>query len=241
MENLELTESALIFGGSSAAGGRNVKLRLSTLECVAPFPSGSFVDIGGGEGSYAIELLAHCQHLTLVDVHADAITVAKRRLEHSSNVEFLIAPAEQTGMPAEAFEAAFMIEVLDHVNDTQATMKEAYRLLKPGGRLYLTAPNKLFPMETHPLHIGSKFYGPRWAPFLPWMGWLHKRIATARVFTVGDLSRLAEGAGFVNMQVDYLMPPFENYPRLQALAEWVGKTPLRRFGVSLCATMRKPG
>jgi len=45
----------------------------------------------------------------------------------------------------------------------------------------------------------------------------------------------------MNRQVDYRMPPFESYPGLQALAEWAGKTPLRRFDVSLCAILRKPG
>ncbi|MBN2752690.1 MAG: hypothetical protein JXQ84_08270 [Rhodospirillaceae bacterium] len=64
--------------------------------------------------------------------------------------------------------------------------------------------------------------------------------ATAHVFTVRTLVQMVQNAGFMDIQAEYLMPPFEHYPRLRSIAEWLEGTPLRRFGVSICATMVKP-
>lgn len=237
----KLTRSGLIYGASSHPDGRNVRLRLAMLQEMAAFPSGGFADIGGGEGSYALWLLEHCQHLCLIDVNPEALARARQRLAHAAQAAFVEAPAEATGLPGQGFDAAFLIEVLDHVDDPSAALAEAFRLLKSGGgRLYLTVPNKAFPLETHPVRLGRAFLSPRCMPFLPWFGWLHRRLATARVFSAAALVRMIEQAGFVDVRIDYLMPPFERHPWLQPLSAWFARTPLRRFGVSLCAVAVKP-
>lgn len=207
---------------------------------MAPFAGERFVDIGGGQGSYAAELLNSCQHLSLVDVDPDAIGRARELLPGAPKVDFIVARAENTGLPANTYDAAFLIEVLDHVDDPISVLKEAFRLLRPGGRLYVAVPNKAFPMETHPIRFGKAFLLPHWAPFLPWVSWLHRRMATARVFTTRALVQMVRDAGFTDIQAEYLMPPFERHPRLQPVAELLGRTPLRRFGVSICASMVKP-
>ncbi|XDF36264.1 methyltransferase domain-containing protein [Paracidovorax avenae] len=237
----KLTRRGLIYGASSRPDGRNVRLRLAMLRELAAFPGGAFADIGGGEGSYALQLLEHCQQLCLIDVEPHVLARARQRLAHATHVVIVEATAEATGLPGQGFDAAFLIEVLDHVDDPQAVMAEAFRLLKPGGWLYLTVPNKAFPMETHPVRLGRAFLPPSCMPFLPWIGWLHTRLATARVFSSARLVRMTEAAGFVDTRIDYLMPPFERHPRLQSLSAWLARTPLRRFGVSLCAVAVKPG
>lgn len=236
----KLTETSLIFGASAAVSGRNVLCRLSTFSRMAEFSGGRFVDIGGGRGSYAVELLKHCQHLTLVDLDPEAVDRAKEVLAGAPEVDFIVARAEKTGLPADSYDTAFLIEVLDHVNDPQATVREAFRLLRPGGRLYVAVPNKAFPMETHPVRLGKIFVLPHWVPFLPWIGWLHRRVATARVFTARGLVQMFQGVGFTDIQTEYMMPPFERHPGLRPISDFLGRTPLRRFGVSICATMTKP-
>ncbi|MRG99365.1 methyltransferase domain-containing protein [Xanthomonas sontii] len=237
----KLTRRGLIYGASSHPDGRNVQLRLAMLRELAAFPGGAFADIGGGEGSYALQLLEHCQQLCMIDVEPAVLARVRQRLAHAAHVAIVEAPAESTGLPGRGFDAAFLIEVLDHVDDPPAVMAEAFRLLKPGGRLYLTVPNKAFAMETHPVRLGRAFVSPRCMPFLPWIGWLHTRLATARVFSATGLVRMIGAAGFVDARIDYLMPPFERHPRLQPLSAWLARTPLRNFGVSLCAVAVKPG
>ena len=43
-------------------------------------------------------------------------------------------------LPDESFETVFSTQVLEHVEDHLAMLKEAYRLLKPGGKVIVSAP-----------------------------------------------------------------------------------------------------
>ncbi len=237
-----LTDDGLIFGASAAAGSANVQRRLALLHALVPPVANRIVDIGAGEGSYAVALYRRGLHLTLVDVLPAPLEKARHRFTETVGAEtvtFLCAPAESTGLPDAAFEAAYMIEVLDHVRDPAAAVQEAARLLAPGGRLYLTVPNRAFPIETHPVRWFGRLIMPWWMPFLPWCPPLHRRLATARVFTPGDLRALAAGAGLVLEGMEPMMPPFERFPALQGLSALIGRTGLRWFGVSLCAVMRR--
>lgn len=239
-DGFRLTGKKLIYGASSAAGGRNVTRRLELLAGLQPFAGGTAADIGGGRGSYSAELIGWYDHLTLVDIDPQAVAAARQRLEATGRVTCLTAAAEATGLPDGGFDAVFMIEVLDHADDPAAAVREARRLLKPGGWLYLTVPNRAFPFETHPVRFGRHFVSPRWVPFLPWVPMLHRRLATARVFTPRLIRQMAQQAGFLPPLVEWLMPPMERAPRLQGLSDRLQRGFLRRFGVSLCAVMQRP-
>jgi SAM-dependent methyltransferase len=44
---------------------------------------------------------------------------------------------------------AMLNEVLEHVADDSKVLDEVYRILKPGGILFIFSPNRWFPFETH--------------------------------------------------------------------------------------------
>ncbi|MCB9978512.1 MAG: class I SAM-dependent methyltransferase [Rhodospirillales bacterium] len=52
-------------------------------------------------------------------------------------------------MQAGSFDAVFMLEVLEHVKTPQAALDEIYRVLKPGGALFLSTPF-IFPLHDEP-------------------------------------------------------------------------------------------
>lgn len=235
-----LTDDGLIFGASAAAGSANVRQRLAVLHRLAPPVAGRIIDIGAGEGSYALALYRPDIRLTLVDVLPGPLQVARQRFAAvAGDVSFHCAPAEAIDLPGASYDAAYMIEVLDHVRDPTAAVREAARLLAPGGRLYVTVPNRAFPMETHPVRWFGRLIMPWWMPFLPWCPPLHRRLATARVFTPGDLRDLATQAGLSVEGIAPMMPPFERFPALQGLSALIGRTVMRWFGVSLCVVMRR--
>jgi len=230
----------LILGASARAGSPNVSARLAALAALAPLAAERIIDIGAGEGSFAQPLAALCRHLTLVDRQAAALVRARARLGGHTNISYLAARAEAIGCADATFDAVFMIEVLDHVDDPAAALREAVRVLRPGGHLFLTVPNRAFPFETHPVRLFGRHLPPIYAPFLPWWRWLHRRCATARVFTPSSLRHLADQAGLIDLRYDFLMPPFERHPLLRRPSQWLARTPLRRFGVSIVACLRKP-
>jgi ubiquinone/menaquinone biosynthesis C-methylase UbiE len=48
-----------------------------------------------------------------------------------------VAPGEATGFEDAAFDVVTMINVIDHFEDRDAGLAEAFRLLRPGGRIVI--------------------------------------------------------------------------------------------------------
>jgi SAM-dependent methyltransferase len=59
----------------------------------------------------------------------------------------IIARAEQLPLRANAFDLVICTQVLEYVTDPCAVIDEIYRVLKPGGRLLLSAP-AIFPVDS---------------------------------------------------------------------------------------------
>jgi 2-polyprenyl-3-methyl-5-hydroxy-6-metoxy-1,4-benzoquinol methylase len=100
----------------------------------------TILDYGCGNG----EILAEMWRLNPdaryigVDVSETAVAAARQRLP---NATFYCVP-DGGGVPLEDGAAQFILcsEVIEHVYDTEATLQELARLLKPGGRILLTTP-----------------------------------------------------------------------------------------------------
>ena len=73
---------------------------------------------------------------------------------------FLQAAGESLPFRDAGFGLVLLDNVLEHVQDVEAVVAEAYRVLRPGGYLYLIAPNyAAFRREAH--------YGLPWVPLFP--------------------------------------------------------------------------
>ena len=58
--------------------------------------------------------------------------------------------------PDAHFDVVSTIEVLEHVRDVDMAMSEIVRVLKPGGALLVSVPNRYFPFETHLVKFGRR-------------------------------------------------------------------------------------
>jgi len=61
----------------------------------------------------------------------------------------VVAAAESIPYPDNTFDTILSHEVLEHVNDDRAAVLEMVRVLRPGGRIVIFAPNRWYPFETH--------------------------------------------------------------------------------------------
>ena len=100
-------------------------------------PAGSRVlDIGAGACQYR-RVFAHCRYEThdfeQLDAQAFFDGVGYGKIDYVSDVTAI-------PVPDATFDAALCTEVLEHVPDPVAAVREFARILKPGGRLMLTAP-----------------------------------------------------------------------------------------------------
>jgi ubiquinone/menaquinone biosynthesis C-methylase UbiE len=73
------------------------------------------------------------------------------------------------------FEVILCAQVYEHVPNDKALFSEIERVIRPGGMVFFSGPNKLFPIEPH--------------YFLPFFHWLPEKIAdeVLRMFKMGDI------------------------------------------------------
>lgn len=91
------------------------------------------VDLGGGTGHYASVISTHCREVVVVDESECMLA----RVPRKPNVRPLKADMTATGLPDGGFDAALITDALHHAPDQAALIREAHRLLGPGGRLVI--------------------------------------------------------------------------------------------------------
>ena len=94
------------------------------------------LDLGTGTGHTAAALAEHAAQVIGLDVSTGMLRAA-RKLYQRPNLEFIQAPAQETGLPNASFDIITARHTLHHHPDPAATLAEAARLLKPGGRLVI--------------------------------------------------------------------------------------------------------
>lgn len=128
-----------------------------------------------------------------VDVSPSGVATAKSR---GLDVR-LIGDIAATELPSDTYDAVFVIEVLEHLFDPMSAVREAARILKPGGSLIVTVPNAaVWPRRVELLVQGRpNAMGDDLSRSQPW------RDPHIRQFTVSSLRDLILLGGFSQVDV----------------------------------------
>jgi SAM-dependent methyltransferase len=113
---------------------------LREVLCDADAPA-SVVDVGCGDGAATIlaSQVNPGHRIVGVDWSADALRHARRR-----GLTLVRAEVEPAGLPIASGSAdvVIMSELIEHLVDPDSALEEAWRVLKPGGTLLLSTPNR---------------------------------------------------------------------------------------------------
>ncbi|WP_347273574.1 bifunctional glycosyltransferase/class I SAM-dependent methyltransferase [Candidatus Kuenenia sp.] len=141
----------------------------------------TLLDIGGG--AIGAVSMAHAERGVGVTVLDQCNAVQSDVLKH-----YVVNLDEPWGVqfPAEKYDFAFSLDVLEHLNCPEKGAKEIFNLLKSGGKLYASTGNVAFFILRLMLCYGSFNYGRRGILDLT-----HKRL-----MTVNSFRRLLENSGF---------------------------------------------
>lgn len=96
-------------------------------------PSGKLLEIGVGTGTHLKEYEQHA--ITGIDNSAGMLNRAA--LQRPAAVELLLMDGELLLFPADYFDYVVLSHVVAVANDPEQLIREVYRVLKPGGEIFI--------------------------------------------------------------------------------------------------------
>jgi len=206
------------------------------------------LDVGCGTGAMLDEL-APFGAVTGADFAPEALGFCRTRGSH-----YPLARADVRRLPfaSESFDIVTAMDIIEHIDDDKAASAEIFRVLKPGGRLFVTVPAfpSLWSEHDEALYHYRRYTGPRLKDLFQRVGfvvpkisyivtaqfppiWLYRQIANLRP------RRRAGGEKQANL-VNFAGPV---NAALLALSEWetrlVGRGVNLPFGVSVVCVAEK--
>lgn len=117
----------------------------------AKLVSGQVLEIGCGWGR-GLELLTQAaDQYTGIDKNGDLIAALQQAYPKSTFIAASIPPL--TGLADNSFDYIVTFQVIEHIENDDLFIREAHRVLKPGGKLLLTTVNRSFSLTRNPWHV----------------------------------------------------------------------------------------
>jgi len=194
------------------------------------------LDIGCGVGAFVRRLGEFSGEVYGTDVDRESVI---RGVEEVPNLA--LAVGERMPFRDGTFDVILLHEVLEHVDDDVETLREARRLLAPGGRVVIFCPNRLYPFETHGIFVGKRYIFGN----VPFVNYLpdpvrNKLVPHARTYSKRRLRKVYRKAGLKPRLHTFVYPGFDHIASGHGIVgkslRWglypLENTPLRNFGLS---------
>lgn len=210
--------------------------RLAMIQQFAPLDDRQVLDVGCGLGVYVQRFRDFTPHAFGIDVDQERVTEGARMLPNLQ-----VAASENLPFPDNSFDVIVLNEVIEHVVDDARTIAECVRVLRPGGRVVIFAPNRQYLFETHGVYLGKRYV----FRLIPFVNWLPNRLRNVfcphvRAYTGGDMRRLFQGLSAKIVHHGYVYPGFDNIVArrrvlgkvLRSVFYTLEHTPMQTFGLS---------
>lgn len=100
---------------------------------------GDVLDVASGDGALAELLAPRVRTLTCVDLSERVVAAARQRLARQGNVRLLTGDMHALPLDDAAFDLVLLLQALPYSDDPARVFAEARRVLRPGGRVLVTA------------------------------------------------------------------------------------------------------
>ena len=107
------------------------------IDWMNPQPKKNLIDVGSGTGDIAKLFLNRSNNsgeITCIEPNLEMLKQGKNRLQNYKNIKWIEAPAEKIPCKDDSFDYYSISYGIRNVTDINLTLKEALRVLKPGGR-----------------------------------------------------------------------------------------------------------
>ncbi|MEX2236728.1 MAG: class I SAM-dependent methyltransferase [Dehalococcoidia bacterium] len=150
-------------------------------------PGDRILDLGSGEGRHTHHLSYIGQRVLSADLDREELSNNRQRWlglrgdsQTMGHADFMVADGDRLPFPDNTFDHIVCTEVVEHVPDPRVTLRELWRVLKPGGNLAVSTP------ATMPERAC-------WT--LSWEYW-HAPGGHVRIFRPGQLGEIVREADF---------------------------------------------
>ena len=205
---------------------------------------GCILENGCGVGMYVEHLSVFGGKVIGLEYDFERAAEARINSPHIIN-----AAGESLPLPSGTFDLILSHEVIEHVQDDRAAIREMIRALrspdpvsgKPGGRAVIFVPNRGYPFETHGIYWKDKYYfgNKLFINYLPRT--LRDKLAPhVRVYSKHDLQKLFEGLPVKFIERTIIFGAYDNIIArfgalgqvLRGILRFFERTPLKIFGLS---------
>ena len=99
------------------------------------------LDMGCGAGFSTHAMARQGHEVVGVDLSEESLEVA-RKMDATGQIHYIMADVAKVPLPERSFDAVSAMDLLEHVENPEAVIQEASRLLKPGGLFFFHTFNR---------------------------------------------------------------------------------------------------
>ena len=233
---IETPDKRAILGHPSQVWTRGLERRLDLIREHVDLEGKRILDVGCGVGAFVRRLRQFSPSVYGMDVDAERVREGAEQLPNLG-----LSVGEYLPFRDGTFDVILLHEVLEHVKDEEATLRETKRVLAPGGKVIIFCPNRLYPFETHGIFLGRHYIFGN----IPFVNYLpnvvrDRLVPHARAYTTSGLRRTYRRAGLRAQVHSYVFPGFDHVmarrkivgAALRALLYPLETGRLRIFGLS---------
>lgn len=179
---------------------KTADLYLEQFQSMGGLQNGDLLEIGCGTGDFLVESQSKGYNVSGIEISHHAVAMANKKLNFNKVQQGTL---EQIEFPSNSFDVIAFFDVIEHINSPTGFIAQAYKLLRPGGKIFLVTPS-----------LDS------WSARLLGIHWMEYKLEHLWYFSNKAISILLENTGFKNVHIlpnpkildlDYINMHFQRY------------------------------